>query len=126
MTKHYKNCKVLPSEEYPEYPWRDKIVTLPGIKKTCIGYFYLLGMIELASQNPYASLQELYVIGTKENTFGTANNSKPLSYSSLYTGINYALKEVPDNYKPTTLKKYISKAAMDLLLLTGSEASKRT
>ena len=113
MTKFYKEQDDLPAS----YEWRDKIVTLPGIKKNCVGYFYLLAMIELASKNPYASLQELYAIGLRENTFSALSDASVPSYNNIYTGINYALKDVPREHRPSTLKKYVSKAAMDLQLL---------
>lgn len=113
MTKFYKELEYLPQN----YHWRDKIVTLPGIKKDCVGYFYLLALIELASKNPYASLHELYMIGLAENTFDELGTKATPSYNNIYTGITYALKEVPDDKKPKTLKKYVNQAAMDLLLL---------
>lgn len=111
MANLYKGYNDLPAY----LSWEKEVIDTPGINKESIGYYYLLVMIEVASRHPYSSLAELYEIGISENAFQSKNQMKDPSYSCVYIGMSYALKNTANFIRrSSTVKRFIGTAALKL------------
>lgn len=116
MTKLYKSRKDLPEK----FAWEEKLFTDSAIRKDCVGYLYLLALVEIAAESPYSNLRELYNIGMENNAFIIGSNVAYPSFNCIYSSIVYATKDIPKEKKHASIKKLVYQSAIALVSLRSS------